>query len=95
MSDRRDFIKKGLLAAIATGWVAKFSSARQLVQPLVHYATEAELPIVLSTWSHGLAANEAAWGKLKTVWAMAVCLMLTEMLRWMPASWGRMVMRAQ
>jgi len=83
MSDRRDFIKKGLLAAIATGFVAKFSKAGQFVQPVVHYGPEAELPIVLSTWSHGL------------VWAMAVCLMLTEMLRWMPASWGRMVMRAQ
>lgn len=66
MTDRRNFIKQGLLAAIATGFVAKFSKAGQLVQPLILSAPEVELPIVLSTWSHGLAANEAAWERLKS-----------------------------
>jgi len=57
MPSRRDFIKKSALAsAFVIGGLPKPGKS----QPLP-YSSEAKKPIVISTWEHGLAANDAAW----------------------------------
>src|SRR5687767_189915 len=54
---RRSFIKKtGILSALALSGIPKLSKAE-----LVFAEGEVKKPVVISTWNHGLAANEAAW----------------------------------
>jgi N4-(beta-N-acetylglucosaminyl)-L-asparaginase len=55
MTDRRKFIKLGL-SGVAAG----------MVTPMASWANETKIqsstsPVVISTWNHGLAANEGAW----------------------------------
>lgn len=54
MVTRRSFIAKSSLAMAGLS-VAKFSSARYSFQEQI------DLPVVVSTWNHGIPANEAAW----------------------------------
>ncbi len=60
MSTRRSFIKKSAiasaLAAIGLPTIANAFAGENLSQ-----ITEGKKPVVISTWNHGLAANEAAW----------------------------------
>ncbi len=60
MSSRRNFIKKSALAsALAVAGIPKIGKAfagENFSEP-----AEGRKPVVLSTWEHGLAANEAAW----------------------------------
>jgi len=56
MSNRRTFIKQA--AALGTSGMFSASLASSLVSP-------SPSPVVLSTWSHGIAANTAAWAALK------------------------------
>ncbi len=60
MTNRRQFIKNSLAAGMAATvplhWV-KAGKAK-------HSESTFELPIVVSTWRHGLAANETAWQTL-------------------------------
>lgn len=61
MTSRRNFIKKStLLSTLALTGLPKISEAiateEKMMQP-----NNVRKPVVLSTWSHGLAANEAAW----------------------------------
>ena len=58
---RRQFIRFG--AAVGALSIVKPSQASQIVAK--SYEGNAGGPIVLSTWNHGLAANEAAWAELK------------------------------
>ncbi|HXB39250.1 MAG TPA: isoaspartyl peptidase/L-asparaginase [Bacteroidia bacterium] len=60
MSSRRNFIKKSALAsALAVTGVPKIANA--LAGENLSEITEGKKPVVISTWSHGLAANDAAW----------------------------------
>ncbi|MBI5324198.1 MAG: N(4)-(beta-N-acetylglucosaminyl)-L-asparaginase [Ignavibacteriae bacterium] len=65
MIDRREFLKKSGLAAIGT--VAAFSkSGSALLQEETadlgkSKLKEESIPVVISTWKHGIAANEASW----------------------------------
>jgi len=52
MSDRRIFLKK---SAVASALVASGSI------PTVKPQSKIKKPVVISTWKHGIAANEAAW----------------------------------
>ncbi len=58
---RRQFIRFG--AAVGTLSVVKPSQATNIVAQ--SYQGKAQGPIVLSTWNHGLAANEGAWTVLQ------------------------------
>jgi len=57
MQSRREFIKKSAFAsAFVIGGLAKRAKAKPLSHPVT-----AKKPVVLSTWSHGIPANDAAW----------------------------------
>ena len=58
---RRQFIRFG--AAVGALSVVKPSQATNIVAQ--SYQCKAQGPIVLSTWNHGLAANEGAWTVLQ------------------------------
>jgi len=58
---RRQFIRFG--AAVGALTVVKPSQATNIVAQ--SYQGKAKGPIVLSTWNHGLAANEGAWAVLE------------------------------
>jgi len=60
MSTRRNFIKKSAIAsALAVTGIPKIGQA--LAGENFSEITEGKKPVVISTWNHGLAANEAAW----------------------------------
>jgi isoaspartyl peptidase/L-asparaginase-like protein (Ntn-hydrolase superfamily) len=60
MSTRRSFIKKSAFASVLAmagmPRLAKAFAGENLAE-----AGEGKKPVVISTWDHGLAANEAAW----------------------------------
>ena len=59
MQNRRDFLRTSLLGVPALGMLdARTAAAKRNTQ------RPALVPIVVSTWSHGVAANEAAWETL-------------------------------
>ena len=63
MGNRRNFIQKTFLGALALGASSKISFSKPL-----SFIGEQEktIPIVISTWNHGLDANSAAWKILKS-----------------------------
>ena len=62
MTSRRDFIKKSAFAsAFVLGGLPKFGKAKALT-----YSNNVRKPIVLSTWGHGIPANDAAWKVLSS-----------------------------
>ncbi|WP_299398796.1 isoaspartyl peptidase/L-asparaginase family protein [uncultured Gelidibacter sp.] len=67
MSDRRDFIKKAALGTIGISSVLSCSStaANTAVIPTVNPDKKAVKPLVISTWNHGLPANDETWKQLK------------------------------
>jgi N4-(beta-N-acetylglucosaminyl)-L-asparaginase len=56
MKTRRDFIKK---AAMGTAAVGILGSTQQISAK--HAVQTTNKPVVISTWNHGITANEAAW----------------------------------
>jgi len=60
MSDRKTFIKTSVLASAAV----LLSSFRQEKNSKKKPKKNTKKPIVISTWDHGLKANEAAWALL-------------------------------
>ena len=60
---RRSFFKLGLTAA-ALG-VVKPGKAARVFEGVITSPAETMKPIVISTWEHGLAANDNAWKVLK------------------------------
>ena len=62
MTSRRDFIKKSAFAsAFVLGGLPKFGKAKGLL-----HNSDVRKPIVISTWAHGIPANEAAWKVLSS-----------------------------
>ncbi len=57
MQNRRDFLRTSLLGVPAFGMLG----ARQARAQGAPQSVSQRAPIVVSTWEHGLAANEAAW----------------------------------
>jgi len=57
MSNRRTFIKGSVLGAIGTAIFPKIISAKKEIQ---NSNSKLGFPIVISTWKHGIAANNAA-----------------------------------
>lgn len=65
MSGRRDFIKKAAIGTV--GISTAFScveSAKEKQEDVASIKTQKK-PVIISTWRHGLAANEEAWKQLK------------------------------
>jgi isoaspartyl peptidase/L-asparaginase-like protein (Ntn-hydrolase superfamily) len=61
MTNRRSFIRKAGLGALATGLLPGLNfgiKAQADAQPSLGF------PLIVSTWNHGLEANEAAWKAL-------------------------------
>ncbi|MEN8248475.1 MAG: N(4)-(beta-N-acetylglucosaminyl)-L-asparaginase [Bacteroidota bacterium] len=60
MSNRRSFLKKSAFLATLLGAspLAACSSTETKFKPTGK-------PVIISTWNHGIAANAAAWGKMK------------------------------
>ncbi len=54
MTNRREFLKMGALSGVAAGSVLSVSQ-------LSPGSGQADGPVVISTWNHGIPANEAAW----------------------------------
>ncbi|MEP5338160.1 MAG: N(4)-(beta-N-acetylglucosaminyl)-L-asparaginase [Algibacter sp.] len=65
MSGRRDFIKKAAIGTV--GISTAFScveSAKEKQADIASIKTQKK-PVIISTWRHGLSANEEAWRQLK------------------------------
>ena len=62
MQNRRDFLRTSLLGVPALGMLGARGAAAQ--RPARQNNRAQNAPIVVSTWDHGLAANEAAWDVL-------------------------------
>ncbi|WP_027125936.1 isoaspartyl peptidase/L-asparaginase family protein [Gelidibacter mesophilus] len=67
MSDRRNFIKKAALGTIGVSTVLSCNNLTSK-EPVVAAAAsnkKAVKPLVISTWNHGLPANDETWKQLK------------------------------
>ena len=59
MPTRRHFLKRSsVLSTLALTGISGLSRA---AEQMLHGTAPVRKPVVLSTWNHGLAANEAAW----------------------------------
>ena len=81
MATRRSFIKgSAILSTLAFTGISKFGKALSLAEHT--NSVPVRKPVVLSTWNHGLAANEAAWKVLaangKSLDAVEKGVMVTE-----------------
>ena len=68
MSHRRDFIKKATLGTIG---ISAVLSCKELTEKEEVITEKTEIknqkkPLIISTWNHGLPANEATWKQLKS-----------------------------
>lgn len=63
MSGRRNFIKKAALGTIGVSAVlsCKGSSQEEVIVVASNSNKSAKKPVIISTWNHGLPANEATW----------------------------------
>ncbi len=61
MLNRRNFISLSFLTAFSTILKSSFSGALLKADEKPPGDTEHGFPMVISTWKHGIAANEAAW----------------------------------
>ncbi len=60
MGSRRHFIFQSFVGAMATGLGCRYAYAQSLIPKPQPIAVGEAKPMVISTWNHGLAANEAA-----------------------------------
>lgn len=67
MSDRRDFIKKTALGtiAISTALGCRKIAENKQDNPEAAIVKIQKKPLIISTWNHGLPANEETWKQLK------------------------------
>jgi N4-(beta-N-acetylglucosaminyl)-L-asparaginase len=67
MTSRRDFIKKSAFAsAFVVGGLSKLGAKSEELRAKSERPSGSTKPIVISTWKHGLPANDAAWKVLST-----------------------------
>ena len=59
MADRRTFLKKSMLAGSSILVPATLSN--RLNANILKKNTKSDRPVILSTWNHGIPANEKAW----------------------------------
>ncbi|MDX1587254.1 MAG: N(4)-(beta-N-acetylglucosaminyl)-L-asparaginase [Balneolaceae bacterium] len=63
MADRRTFLKKSMLAGSSLLVPATLSN--RLNANILKKSTKSDRPVILSTWNHGIPANEKAWQVLQ------------------------------
>ena len=63
MINRRKFLSNTVLVSLGAMFIPAFAKADSLknLRPLNKGSFKAKKPLVISTWNHGLEANEAAW----------------------------------
>lgn len=68
MSHRRDFIKKAALGTIGISTIYSYANATETEQNSFEnlVVKPQNKPVIISTWEHGLPANEEAWKYLKS-----------------------------
>jgi len=66
MPNRRNFIKKATIGSIGVSTVLNPINASAISQEkAIINSKTVKKPLIISTWRHGLAANEEAWKQLK------------------------------
>lgn len=65
MSGRRDFIKKAAIGTVGISTAFSCVESAEEKQEDVASIKIQKKPVIISTWRHGLAANEEAWKQLK------------------------------
>ncbi|MFV0540407.1 MAG: N(4)-(beta-N-acetylglucosaminyl)-L-asparaginase [Aestuariibaculum sp.] len=66
MSNRRDFIKKTALGTLgASAFLTCNNSIKAKTATTVSEPNKIKKPLIISTWNHGLPANDEAWKQLK------------------------------
>ncbi|WP_372757523.1 N(4)-(beta-N-acetylglucosaminyl)-L-asparaginase [Mariniflexile sp.] len=66
MSSRRKFIKNTALGTLGAASVFSQLSASETTRIEFKEVKPKKRPLIISTWNHGLAANEEAWNRLKS-----------------------------
>lgn len=59
MQDRRTFLKKSLIAG--SSLLVPATIANRMGSNIIKTRKKADRPLILSTWNHGMPANERAW----------------------------------
>ncbi|MBU2559156.1 MAG: N(4)-(beta-N-acetylglucosaminyl)-L-asparaginase [Bacteroidetes bacterium] len=66
MPSRRKFLVQTFIGGLAAGLGCRYAYANTMLSgQIIHNTLAPSLPIVISTWSHGIAANEMAMKVLK------------------------------
>lgn len=67
MSDRRNFIKKAALGTVGIGAILSCDKSVETKSEITGSTeiSKGSKPIIISTWNHGLPANEETWKQLK------------------------------
>ena len=67
MSDRRNFIKKAALGTVGIGAILSCDKSVEAKSEITGSTeiSKGSKPIIISTWNHGLPANEETWKQLK------------------------------
>ncbi len=67
MSDRRDFIKKAAIGSLGITTLYGCTDTNKKDKSSTKFAStkKTKKPLIISTWNHGLPANEEAWKQLK------------------------------
>lgn len=81
MGTRRHFIFQSFVGAMATGLGCRYAYAQSLIPKTLPAVHDFALPMVISTWQHGLAANEAA---MKVLSSGGAALDAVEQGVWVP-----------
>ena len=66
MSSRRDFVKKAAIGTIGVSTLFNCQDSKDKTQEKLVEIKPQKKPLIISTWRHGLAANEEAWKQLKS-----------------------------
>ncbi|MEP3836171.1 MAG: N(4)-(beta-N-acetylglucosaminyl)-L-asparaginase [Algibacter sp.] len=65
MSSRRRFLKKAAIGTVGITTVFNCDQSSKTNKTPLATVTSPKKPLIISTWRHGLAANEEAWRQLK------------------------------
>lgn len=65
MSSRRGFLKKAAIGTVGITTVFNCAESTKTNETPLVTAKQQKKPLIISTWRHGLAANEEAWNQLK------------------------------
>ena len=72
---RRSFLRLSSIASLGAlvANVHRVNASNRLKKPKQSSGKIKNKPLVVSTWSHGMAANQVAWQKLGEGWECSRC----------------------